>query len=306
MRVLVTGGSGTLGQAVCSLLVGAGHSAVVFDLSPPEAMREFDFERGDIRDGLRVLDAARSAGAEGIIHLASLLTMESGADPVGAVAINSGGMVNALETARILGIRRFVWASSAGVFKDYPRHAPIGNDAPYRPQTVYDGTKILNEMLARHYHDRFGLETVGLRFPTVLGVFKQRGRSGIVSRELVEKPVRGETGRLPFGSGGANFLWVEDAAGALVAALTGPKTASRHFNVSGDIRSLDDALAITKSLVPGARIELGEEVWVRDARLEDDAIERELGFRSTWKLEDQLRALVERTRERVQPANTAG
>jgi UDP-glucose 4-epimerase len=306
MRVLVTGGSGTLGQAVCSLLVGSGHSPVVFDLSRPEGMHGVDFERGDIRDGLRLFDAARSARADGIVHLASLLTMESAADPIGAVAINSGGMVNALEAARMLGIRRFVWASSAGVFKDYPRHAPIANDAPYRPQTVYDGTKILNEMLARHYHERFGLETVGLRFPTVLGVFKQRGRSGVVSRELVEKPVRGETGHLPFGSGGANFLWVEDAAGALVTALIGPKTLSRHFNVSGDIRSLEDALAITKSLVPDARIELGDEVWVRDAQLEDDAIERELGFRSTWKLEDQLRALVERTRGRIQPAKIAG
>lgn len=306
MRVLVTGGSGTLGQAVCARLASTGHSAVIFDVSPPEAMRGFDFERGDIRDGLRVLDVARSARVDAIIHLASLLTMESTADPVNAVGINSGGMVNALEVARQLDLSRFVWASSAGIFRGYPRGTPIPNDAAYRPETVYDGTKILNEMLAGHYHDRFGLETVGLRFPTVLGVFKQRGRSGIVSRELVEKPVRGQTGRLPFGSGGANFLWVEDAAGALVTALIGPKATLRNFNVSGDIRSLEDALAIIQRLIPGAQIELGTELWARDALLEDDAIERELGFRSTWKLEDQLRALVERTRDGVQPAKSTG
>lgn len=306
MRVLVTGGSGTLGQAVCARLASIGHWAAIFDLSPPEALRHVDFERGDIRDPLRLLDVARSVHADAIVHLASLLTMESTADPVNAVGINSGGMVNALEVARQLGMGRFVWASSAGIYRGYPRGTPIPNDAAYRPETIYDGTKILNEMLASHYHDRFGLETIGLRFPTVLGVFKQRGRSGIVSRELVEKPVRGETGRLPFGSGGANFLWVEDAAGALVTALTGPKTASRHFNVSGDIRTLEDALEIVGSLVPGARIELGDELWARDALLEDGAIERELGFRSTWKLEDQLHALVERTRERVQPANITG
>jgi nucleoside-diphosphate-sugar epimerase len=304
VKVLVTGGSGTLGQAVCRILDGAGHQRFVYDLTAPETADGFD--QGDIRDGLRLLDVARSRGADAVVHLASLLTPESSADPAAAVAINSGGMVNALEVSRQLGLSRFVWASSAGVFKGYPRGTPIPNDAPYRPQTVYDGTKILNEMLATHYHDSLGLETVGLRFPTMLGEFKQRGRSGMVSREMIEKPLRGEVGWLPFGSGGSNFLWIEDAAQALVVALTGPTTQSRHLSVSGDRRTLEDALAITKSLIPDARIELGDEVWGRDAMLEDDVIERELGFRATWKLEDQLRTIVERMRERSQATNSAG
>src|SRR3954465_11587612 len=102
MRVLVTGGAGALGFEVCSSLTAAGHEPVAYDLVPPQDGAAGWF-RGDIRDGAAIVEAIRSHDVGAIVHLASLLTLDAKANPRLAVEINSPGMANAPDPARVLG-----------------------------------------------------------------------------------------------------------------------------------------------------------------------------------------------------------
>ncbi len=300
MRVLVVGGSGSLGSEVCRCLSADGHHAVIFDLFPPPSEFGDEWARGDIRDGLAIASAAREHDIEGIIHLAALLTFDASSDARRAIEINSMGMANALETAKILGIRRFVWASTAGVFARSAGSESIANDAPYRPADVYGGTKVLNETLADHYHVRFGLETIGFRFPLMMGAAQPTSLAGLLGTELIEKPVRGEPSTLPYSDDTPNWLWIGDAARALVMAAASESVTAGTYNLGGDVRPLRDAVAIIQELVPGARITMEPGVFGLEFRLDTSLVEERFGFRPEWLLEDQLRELVRRARGRLE------
>src|SRR5438552_10767643 len=124
MRYLVTGGAGVLGASACRQLLAGGDEVVVYDLAVgPTLERALGAEtaraitvRGDTTDAFHLLSVARERQVEAVIHLASLLGGPSSEFPARAVHVNCGGMVNVLETARFLGLKRVVWASSAGVF----------------------------------------------------------------------------------------------------------------------------------------------------------------------------------------------
>jgi UDP-glucose 4-epimerase len=305
MRYLVTGGGGLLGASVCRRLLASGDEVVVYDLAVgPDLTRAVGAEtaraltvRGDVADGLQLLAVAKERRSEAIIHLASLLGLESSAHPVQAVRVNCGGMANALETARVLGLRRLVWASSAAVFAGHSDGGLIAGDAPYAPGNVYGGTKVLNEVLAAHYHRAHGLAAVGLRFSLMLGAGKQSGVSGRISAELVEKPVRGEPGRVPYGDDVPSWLWVEDAARALVLAAQAEGLGATAYNISGETRTIREAAEIACRLIPGAEITVEPGTFGLYHNLDTSAAERELDFRPEWGLEDQLRELIRQARE---------
>ena len=300
MRVLITGGSGALGSEVCERLESEDHETVVFDLAAPQRGTGSHWARGDIRDGLDLADAARSHRVEALIHLASLLTFDTTANPKRAVEVNSMGMVNALEVARILGIRRFVWASTAGVFARASGEAIIANDAPYRPADVYGGTKVLNETLAGQYSRDYGIEAVGLRFPLMLGADQPTSLSGLLGVELIEKPLRGVPGRLPYSDDTANWLWIGDASRAIVMAALSDSVIAGNYNVGGDVRPLKEAVGIITDLIPGAEIVTEPGVFGLEFRLDSSLLEQNLGFRAEWRLEDQLAELVRRARTRLE------
>jgi UDP-glucose 4-epimerase len=293
MRVLVTGGSGALGSEVCSRLTSDGHEPIAYDLAPPQDAAT-EWFRGDTRDGVVLIEAIRTHDVAAVVHLASLLTLEAKANPRLAVEINSVGMVNALDAARILGVRRFVWASTAGVFAAGAGPGTIANDAPYRPLDIYGGTKILNETLADHYHHAYGLETIGLRFPVMTGAGQPTSLVGKLRTALVEKPVAGEPSLVPFADDIPNWLWIGDAARAIALATMSSSAPAGNYNVGGDVRSLRDAIAIVQKLVPGASIEAEPGIVGMELRVDASLFEERFGFRHEWPLEDQLAELVRR------------
>lgn len=86
MRVLVTGGSGWIGQATCRALAHSGHDAVEFDRSSGH----------DVRDATSVDQAV--AAVDHVIHLAGLLgTHELFDRPHDAATVNVLGSLNVTE-----------------------------------------------------------------------------------------------------------------------------------------------------------------------------------------------------------------
>ena len=121
MRVLVTGGTGYLGSAICRVLTARGHAAVPFSRATG----------GDVRDRAGVSAAARAVDA--IIHSAALVSIwrprARDFDD-----INVGGLENVLAAAREHGLHRLVYTSS------FLAQAPAGRTTPLRAND-YQRTK---------------------------------------------------------------------------------------------------------------------------------------------------------------------
>ena len=174
MRYLVTGGAGFVGSHIVDALVDQGHNVVVLDnLSSGHkenlsgALNQIDFVEGDIRDAETCLKAAE--GCDGIFHEAALVSVPDSINrPRDNHDINITGTLNVLEAARVNGVKRVVFASSAAVYGDNPE-LPKREEMLPEPKSPYAMAKLAGEHYLKVYAECFGLETVALRYFNVFG-----------------------------------------------------------------------------------------------------------------------------------------
>ena len=302
MRVLIVGGGSFIAAHTARRLMADGHEIAAFDLDvtsnavhhvlTPDELARISFLRGDVLDGVAVIAAAARTGAEAIIHLAAALIPLCRAEPALGVRINCDGLNHSFEAARILGLGRVVWASSIAVYGPQRAYAEPEPDetAPHLPHTVYGACKSLNEHLGRHYAESFGVDNIGLRFTNVYGPGRARGGwSYQLVTELRVKPARGERGRISHADTLVNWQFVGDAAQAIVRALHHDgRDHSLVYNSGGECRTVRDAAALVRRLLPGSEIDCEPGDHGEIARLSTARIERELGYRPAYTLEKGL------------------
>ncbi|MFC2022395.1 NAD-dependent epimerase/dehydratase family protein [Chloroflexota bacterium] len=143
MAYLITGGTGLIGSNIIRHLVKEGEQVVVYDWFPEKSLLEqllnedektrVKIVQGDVTDLPHLIHTVKENDVNIIIHMAGLLVEDSKANPPLAVKINCEGTINVFETARLLGLRKVVWASSMSVFfgaqAKYPEEY-VPNDAP--------------------------------------------------------------------------------------------------------------------------------------------------------------------------------
>jgi farnesol dehydrogenase len=206
MRVLVTGGTGYLGQAIVRALAARGHEPVVFARSAAASRLPGRLVDGDVRDAGAVARAAD--GCEAICHAAALVSLwrrrSQDFDDV-----NVGGLANVLEAARVHSVARLVYTSSFLALPPADSPSPLAcND--------YQRTKVRADAIAAQAAAR-GAPVVRV-YPGVV-----YGPGPVTEGNLVGRLVSDHlAGRLP-GLIGADRPWsyafIGDVAAGHVAAL---------------------------------------------------------------------------------------
>jgi len=302
VRIVVTGAAGFLGSHVCERLLARGHEVVGIDaftrfyardrkernLAGLRRARGFTlYEVNLLHEGLEPAFAA----AQAVCHLAGRPGVRGGSSAV-FEAGNVGTTEAVLEAAARARVARVVLASSSSVYG--PAAAPVREDVPPRPLSVYGHSKRLAELVAARLAGRDGLDLVILRYFTVYG---PRQRPDMAFARFVQAAHGGD--RMPLLGDGRqmrDFTYVEDAAEATAIALE----RGRHgatYNVSGGRPvALGDALAMLArflgrepELVPAPRD--AREPYVTAADL--TRAREELGWAPRVGLEDGLRWQVE-------------
>ena len=164
MKVLVTGSSGHLGEALVRTLSEAGHAVVGLDvLAGP-----FTSHVGSIVDRDEVRQRMR--GVEAVFHAATLHKPHVATHGRQAfVDTNISGTLNLLEEAVAVGVRAFVYTSTTSVFGDAlvpPPGEPaawITEDVTPVPKNIYGVTKAAAEDLCQLFHRNEGLSCIVLR-----------------------------------------------------------------------------------------------------------------------------------------------
>ena len=171
MRVLVTGGGGTLGRALAPLLVNRGHKPVLFDLDPP-VLEGVVAHQGDVRSledvggAMDQIDVVVHAAAIHGIHLASRPAADF-------FELNIRGTFNVWEAAAASGVKGVVFCSTMGVYGDSRKPAAddqvaiVREDLPLLPADVYGYSKLVGEEMCRFQRRARRIPSVALR----LGMF---------------------------------------------------------------------------------------------------------------------------------------
>ena len=164
MKILVTGSTGHLGEALIRALRALDHEVVGLDLAPSA----FTTEIGSIADRACVSRCMR--GVEAVLHAATLhkphVATHSRQD---FVDTNISGTLNLLEEAVAQDVRCFVFTSTTSVFGDAlvpPQGAPaawVTEEVTPIPKNIYGATKAAAEDLCQLFHRNHGLAVIVLR-----------------------------------------------------------------------------------------------------------------------------------------------
>lgn len=100
-------------------------------------------------------------GVDVLVHLAA--TSDEAPFVESLVPNNVVGLYNTFEAAHLEGVRRIVFASTVQTVSAYPRERRVQITDPVRPSSMYGATKVFGEALGRWYHDKHGIEFVGVR-----------------------------------------------------------------------------------------------------------------------------------------------
>lgn len=309
-RVVVIGGAGFIGSHVVEELLasGAGEVVVYDNLTRGKtsnlstALRDprctvFP-DGGDIRE-VDVLDRAVQ-GADAVVHLAAMWLLHCKDYPRTAFEVNIAGTFNVLEACVKNGVKRLVYSSSASVYGDAVE-VPMTEDHPFNNRNFYGATKIAGEAMARAFHDRYGLDYVGLRYMNVYGPHQDQtaAYTGVIPIMLNKI----EAGEVPVingdGTQAYDFITARDAARCNVCALTSPAT-DDFYNVGTGVQTSIDQLCRLILELTGSDLQVQYRPYnAEDARrLVQNRIgstvkaERDLGFRYRDELRDGLLHLI--------------
>lgn len=225
-RVLVTGGSGFLGKAVVAGLLETGSEVTVADLVefPGEGVRQVI---GDLRER-DVVARAVTEGLDGVVHLAALTSvLESANRPEDTFTTNVSATALLLESARLTGVPRFIFASTNAVVGE-TRGAEIDEETPLHPLTPYGATKAAAEMLIAAYGASYGIAATTLRFTNIYGPGMAR-KDSVVARLMKAAMSGGSIEIYGDGEQVRDYLYVGDAVKAIEAVWD--RDASGTFTV---------------------------------------------------------------------------
>ena len=239
-RIAVTGGAGFLGSHVVRELLSVGDEVVVLDDFSNGKRWHLDGLVGD--PALTVIegditnpdDVARSfEGAAMVVHLAVLGLRQSILDPVRVNQVIVDGTLVCLEVARRNHVDLFVNCSSSEVFGT-ASYVPMDEQHPLNPETPYAAAKVAQDMYVRSYGQTYGLPWLTVRPFNMYGPNSHwQGARGEVIPKMIVRAMNGEP-LVIFGKGDQtrDFLYVEDAARAVVSAARQPECRGQTLNVA--------------------------------------------------------------------------
>jgi UDP-glucose 4-epimerase len=190
MNIFVSGGAGYIGSATAEALLKAGHIVTVFDSlitghrgAVPVGAH---FIHAGLEDSHALAEALTSERFDAVMHFAAFIEAgESMKDPGRFFHNNFANSLNLIETATRSGVKRFVFSSTAAVYRS--SDTPLTEESPLGPTNVYGQTKLMTEQALDWYRQIFGMHFAALRYFNACGALPGRGEAHRPESHLIPR-----------------------------------------------------------------------------------------------------------------------
>jgi nucleoside-diphosphate-sugar epimerase len=278
LNILVIGGSGLFGRKTVSYLLGDPevNSVVSMDMAPPKDWflrsiegntKKFKFVAGDVSNLEDILNAIKLHNIDKLVNWAFVMGQEVNTDPRLSTRVNAMGMCNAFEAARLMGVKRVVYASSETVYGPQTMYGDrdVTEDDQTNPTHSYAVCKLFAEIIAGQYSQRYGMQFTGVR-PTI--GYGHGGRSpaqywsDMPSAVALGKPYYMEMD----GTGLSSLVSADDLGQFTRILIKASSSPHPVYNVGGPATSAREMAEALRKIDPSAKITFGDKSMIFPGR----------------------------------------
>lgn len=309
--ILITGGAGAIGSNLTRAVAGAGAKLVMVldDLSSAvrwnvPGLANVMFIEGSILDEVE-LKRVFFEGPDLVFHLAALFANQNSIDhPETDLLVNGLGTLKLLQYAQLVGVQRFIYASSGCSI--YGSNAPLPLTEEFMSlhlSSPYQITKMLGELYSNFFQHHYELAVVKARFFNSYGPGELPGQYRNVIPNFIYWAMRGEP--LPITGTGEetrDFTYVGDIVDGLLRAGYFEAAAGQEFNLASgkETRIIDLAEMINIQVGNKAGVSFTERrKWDTKSRLlaSVDRARRLIGYEPNTPFETGLKDAIAWFRE---------
>ena len=251
----VTGGNGNLGRLVALHLEGAGTKVVSFDLPGSEGAHSdprHEVVLGDMRNHELLEQSIKTHKPDVVIHLASMLSGSSEANPGLAWEVNASSSIRFMRMCLEHQTGPFFFASTAATYGP-DLSSPVGLDTPQWPENIYGATKVAVERMGVYLKLKQGFDFRCLRFPMVLSPFAPAGAMTAYPSHAIAAAANGESFVFPVAEHtGMSTLYLNDVTRSVVEICTAKRSAlNQHiYNLHSYMFTVQDLVTAIQSRYP--------------------------------------------------------
>jgi len=244
MKVLVTGGAGFIGSHLVDALTQRGYQVVVVDnlstghlenVNPAATFYQADISSSELE---RIVEKERP---EIVNHQAAQTVIQkSNEDPIFDARQNILGSLNLVLQCLRSGVKKIVYASSAGIYGE-PEYRPVDENHPVAPISYYGISKHTVEHYLHLAHLENSLSYAVLRYSNVYGPRQNpKGEAGVVAI-FTRQMLQGERPTI-FGKGDKtrDYVCVADVVMANLLAMD--KSMNGVYNISTGVETSDQEM----------------------------------------------------------------
>lgn len=300
-KILVTGGTGLIGQPLVEMLVDAGAKVRVASLDDPSRVHpEAEFHQVDLTDFNNCLRVCE--GMDFVFHLAGIkgspkMTMERPASFfVPALLCNTGMM----EAARRSGVSRYLFTSSVGVYApaEVFHEDDVWKTFPSENDKFAGWAKRMGELQAEAFAIEYGLKNVSIVRPAnVFGPYDNFDpENAMVIPALIRRALSGENPLVVWGDGTPvrDFIHARDVAYGMMLAVEKGETRPLNlgsgigYTIKEIVDIIVDNLDVKPKIVWDASKPAGDK-----KRLMDMSRARSIGFEPQVTLKEGIKETID-------------
>jgi nucleoside-diphosphate-sugar epimerase len=178
-KILVIGAAGQIGSELTLALRKVYGDANVFatDIkdAPDDIKKSGPFQLLDVMDDKRLIHFVIRYKITQVYLLAAVLSGNAERLPLQAWDINMRSLLNILDLAREVGIKKVFWPSSIAVFGLTTPKIDTPQLTIMEPNTVYGISKLAGERWCEYYSIKYGLAIRSIRYPGLISFKTEAG-----------------------------------------------------------------------------------------------------------------------------------